>query len=71
MACAVCQRILPGPEAAAPAAAAASNKKRAEAEAAISASVTNALHLLGALTSVLPLLTGAILAGHVTHMMHA
>ena len=63
----VCQRILPGPEAAARAAAAASSKQRMEAEAAISAAVTDALHLLGALTAVLPLLTSMAmqLNGHV------
>ncbi|GFR52360.1 hypothetical protein Agub_g14918 [Astrephomene gubernaculifera] len=51
-----CQRILPGPAAAAQAAASASNKQRAAAEAAITAAVADALHLLGALKGGLPLL---------------
>ncbi|KAG2487102.1 hypothetical protein HYH03_014215 [Edaphochlamys debaryana] len=52
----VCQRVLPGPAAAAQAAAAASNKQRAAAEEAITTAVSDALHLIGALKAVLPLL---------------
>ncbi|PNW69821.1 hypothetical protein CHLRE_19g751197v5 [Chlamydomonas reinhardtii] len=55
----VCQRVLPGPAAAAHAAAAATNKQRAAAEAAITAAVSDALHLLGALKQALPLLAPA------------
>jgi hypothetical protein len=55
---AVCGTVLPGPAAAARAAAAASNKQRSAAEAAIAASVSDALHLLGALRSLLPLVSG-------------
>ncbi|KAK9864417.1 hypothetical protein WJX84_009705 [Apatococcus fuscideae] len=54
----VCGQVLPGPEAAARAAAAASNKKRPAAEAAITKAVQDTLHLLGALKTVLPLLSG-------------
>jgi ribosomal RNA-processing protein 12 len=53
-----CQRVLPGPEAAARAAAAASNKQRAAAEEAITRAVADALHLLALLKQVLPLLAG-------------
>lgn len=59
----LCQRVLPGPEAAAHAAAAAPSKKRQAAEEAIAAAVADALHLLGALKQWLPLLAGAW-AGH-------
>ena len=62
--CAVCAEVLPGPEAAARAAAAASNKKRPVAEAAITKAVQDALHLLGALKMVLPLLSGD---HHISH----
>ncbi|BDA46153.1 RRP12-like protein [Coccomyxa sp. Obi] len=55
----VCQQVLPGPEVAARAAAAASSKKRAEAEAAITKAVTDALRLLGWLKLALPLMPGA------------
>lgn len=58
---AVCERILPGPEAAARAASQASGKDRAAAESAISTAVTDALHLLGILTTLLPLMTGELL----------
>ncbi|KAK9815144.1 hypothetical protein WJX73_008694 [Symbiochloris irregularis] len=54
----MCERVLPGPEAAARAASQASGKDRGAAESAISAAVTDALHLLGTLTTLLPLLTG-------------
>lgn len=54
----LCQRVLPGPEAAAHAAAAAPSKKRQQAEEAIAAAVADALHLLGALTQWVPLLSG-------------
>lgn len=54
----LCQRVLPGPEAAAHAAAAAPSKKRAAAEEAIAAAVADALHLLGALKAWIPLLAG-------------
>ncbi|KAG2424708.1 hypothetical protein HXX76_014284 [Chlamydomonas incerta] len=64
----VCQRVLPGPAAAAHAAAAASNKQRAAAEAAITAAVADALHLLGALKQALPLLAPAA-AKSVTELM--
>lgn len=53
--------MLPGPEAAARAAAAAAAKRRSDAEAAISRAVADALHLLGALQQLLPLLAGALL----------
>lgn len=53
----LCQRVLPGPEAAAHAAAAAPSKKRQQAEEAIAAAVADALHLLGALKQWLPLLS--------------
>ncbi|EFJ51860.1 hypothetical protein VOLCADRAFT_87463 [Volvox carteri f. nagariensis] len=53
---AVCQRVLPGPAAAAHAAVAASNKQRAAAEEAITTAVADALHLIGALKGALPLL---------------
>lgn len=55
---AVCEVVLPGPEAAARAAAAASNKKRSEAEAAIAQAVSNALHILGSLKQVISLVSG-------------
>ena len=55
---AVCQQVLPGPEAAARAAAAASHKKRPEAEKVLAQAVANALHLLGTLSLILPLLSG-------------
>ncbi|GAB4822579.1 hypothetical protein N2152v2_009625 [Parachlorella kessleri] len=54
----VCQRVLPGPEAAARAAAAAPSKKRAQAEAAITKAVSDTLHLLEALKQTLFLLSG-------------
>ncbi|PSC74246.1 ARM repeat superfamily [Micractinium conductrix] len=54
----LCQRVLPGPEAAAHAAAAAPSKKRAAAEEAIAAAVADALHLLGALKTWLPVVSG-------------
>jgi ribosomal RNA-processing protein 12 len=54
----LCQRVLPGPEAAARAAAAAPSKKRQQAEDAIALAVTDALHLLGAIKLCLPLLSG-------------
>ena len=56
---AVCEAVLPGPEAAARAAAAAPAKRRAEAESAIARAVADALHLLGALRQLLPLMDGA------------
>lgn len=68
---AVCERILPGPEAAARAASQASGKDRAAAEAAISAAVTDALHLLGTLTTLLPLMTGELLGGHLAERLNA
>ena len=55
---AVAQQVLPGPEAAARAAAAASHKKRPDAEKVLAQAVANALHLLGTLTLILPLLSG-------------
>ena len=55
---AVCELVLPGPEAAARAAAAASNKKRKEAEAGIADAVARALHMLGSLKQVMALLAG-------------
>ena len=55
----LCQRVLPGPEAAAHAAAAAASKKRQQAEEAIAAAVADALHLLGALKQWIALLSGA------------
>ena len=55
----LCQRVLPGPEAAAHAAAAATSKKRQQAEEAIAAAVADALHLLGALKQWIALLSGA------------
>lgn len=55
---AVCEVVLPGPEAAARAAAAASNKKRSEAEAAIAQAVSNALHILGSLKQIVSLVSG-------------
>lgn len=58
----LCQRVLPGPQAAAQAAAAAPSKKRQEAEAAITAAVADALHLMGALKHVISLLSGECLA---------
>lgn len=57
----LCQRVLPGPEAAAHAAAAAPSKKRQQAEEAISAAVADALHLLGGLKQWIALLSGALL----------
>ena len=56
---AVCQQVLPGPEAAARAAAAATHKARPAAEKTLAQAVANALHLLGTLTLVLPLLSRA------------
>lgn len=56
---AVCEVVLPGPEAAARAAAAAPNKKRSEAEAAIARAVANALHILGSLKQIVSLVSGA------------
>ncbi|KAJ9506030.1 hypothetical protein QJQ45_002495 [Haematococcus lacustris] len=50
--------VLPGPEAAARAAAAASNKARNSAEEAIAAAVASALHMIGALKELLPLMAG-------------
>lgn len=55
----LCQRVLPGPEAAAHAAAAAPSKKRQQAEEAIAAAVADALHLLGGLKQWIALLSGA------------
>ena len=55
----MCEAVLPGPEAAARAAAAAPAKRRAEAEGAIARAVADALHLLGALRQLLPLMEGA------------
>jgi hypothetical protein len=52
------QRVLPGPQAAAQAAAAAPSKKRQQAEEAITASVADALHLMGALKHCISLLSG-------------
>lgn len=57
---AVCEIILPGPEAAARAAAAASNKKRNEAEAAIADAVSRALHMLGSLKQIVSLVAGQL-----------
>lgn len=53
----LCRQILAGPEAAARAAAEASKKRRDEVESAITRAVSDALHLLGALKQVLPLLS--------------
>ena len=50
--------VLPGPEAAARAAAAAPAKKRNEAEAAIADAVSKALHMLGSLKQIVPLIAG-------------
>lgn len=50
--------VLPGPEAAARAAAAAPAKKRNEAEAAIAEAVSKALHMLGSLKQIVPLVAG-------------
>jgi hypothetical protein len=50
--------VLPGPEAAARAAAAAPAKRRADAEAALARAVADALHLLGGLQQLLPLMAG-------------
>ena len=58
---AVCKAMLPGPEAAARAAAAAPAKRRADAEAALARAVADALHLLGGLQQLLPLMAGAAL----------
>lgn len=55
---AVCQIVLPGPEAAARAAAAAPTKKRNEAEAAIADAVSKALHILGSLKQIVSLIAG-------------
>ena len=55
---AVCEIILPGPEAAARAAAAAPNKKRKEAEAAIADAVSRTLHMLGSLKQIVSLIAG-------------
>jgi ribosomal RNA-processing protein 12 len=55
--------VLPGPAAAARAAAAASNKQRSAAEQAITCAVADALHLLGALKQLLPLMAGPCLPG--------
>lgn len=55
---AVCEQVLPGPEAAAQAAATAPSKKRQAAEEAIAAAVADALHLLGLLKDSLPLMSG-------------
>lgn len=57
---AVCEVVLPGPEAAARAAAAAPNKKRNEAESAIADAVSRALHILGSLKQIIPLIAGQI-----------
>jgi hypothetical protein len=59
----VCRQVLPGPAAAARAAAAASNKQRSAAEDAIARAVSDALHLLGALKQLLPLMAGPSLPG--------
>ena len=55
---AVCQIVLPGPEAAARAAAAAPAKKRNEAEATIADAVSKALHILGSLKQIVSLIAG-------------
>jgi ribosomal RNA-processing protein 12 len=70
---AVCQQVLPGPEAAARAAAAASSQKRSKAEAAITKAVADALKLLGWLKSIVPFLTGvyALLMCHANPISHA
>ena len=60
---AVSQQVLPGPEAAARAAAAASAKKRGDAEKVLAQAVANALHLLGTLTLILPVLSSECLLG--------
>lgn len=54
----MCKAVLPGPALAAHAAAAVSNKHRAAAEEAITRAVADALHLLGALKQLLPLMAG-------------
>jgi hypothetical protein len=59
----LCQRVLPGPEAAARAAATASNKQRSSAEEAITKAVSDALHLLALLKQLLPLTTSECGAG--------
>jgi ribosomal RNA-processing protein 12 len=61
----LCQRVLPGPEAAAHAAAAAPGKKRQQAEEAIAAAVADTLHLLNALKLWLPLISGGALVSSV------
>eukprot|EP00873_Tetraselmis_striata_P019446 jgi/Tetstr1/439710/TSEL_028129.t1 len=58
-----CTKVFQAPEAAARAAAAASNKKRAEAEAAITEAVSEALFMMGALKEALPLVSAAAAAG--------
>ena len=55
----MCERVLPGPEAAARAAANASNKKRAQAETVIQAAVSAALRLLNLLRQIALFLSGA------------
>lgn len=69
----LCQRVLPGPEAAARAAAAASNKQRSAAEEAITKAVSDALHLLALLKQLLPLTTSECRAGcwHEAHKLHS
>lgn len=57
------QKVLPGPQAAAQAAAAASSRKRQQAEEAITASVADALHLMGALKHCISLLSGSSAQG--------
>ncbi|KIY94702.1 hypothetical protein MNEG_13261 [Monoraphidium neglectum] len=59
----LCRQVLPGPAAAARAAAAATNKQRSAAEEAITRAVADALHLLGALKQLLPLMAGSTLPG--------
>jgi ribosomal RNA-processing protein 12 len=56
---AVCQEVLAGPAVAAQAAAGASHKNRKAAEELLTRAVADALHLLGMLKEVLPLLGGA------------
>ena len=58
----MCQRVLPLPAAAAQAAANAPNKKRQAAEAAITAAVADALHLLGLLQQSMSLLSGMLVS---------
>lgn len=66
----LCQKVLPGPEAAAHAAAAAPSKKRQQAEGAIAAAVADALHLLGALKQWVALLSGECCLPPSLHGLH-